>query len=1141
MPRPRRGHWRWHSNENEAVYNDLNRSKDKAKEQSLIAGSLKTTAKTWGPFGQPQHCPVTASPNNLFPPKELHSEPKGLASLLQVSGHGGWFRILQSHCLKDWWCGKDAPGQQDMAESQDEEELDPALLGSLDYHSFLHTSEAKGACSAETSPLPGTIIPTHGHKHKRIRATFHDCKPLGASLNDRRANESPVLSLSHEFTQSLSHHPFPELRETVSTIRTSSGEALAGSGRSEALKGLPKLELSVLAHIPASLIVSTISTSSSLTTTPLLCEGTLRSIPSGPLSTISSREVDAERLQPFISPLRPQPHPQLPFSSPIKILDPCTRSIVSMVGQVDDSKLEQREGDTRRSLEQTAGKFINQKKGKGLRKKISRFFSSDQPGPTADATAATTYQPLSLATSQDAERLSLSEIFDDVYNVTRGSQGSLNAGCNSYQNAGHVSNPAPPGDLLFPTKPELSGTQDCEATFTAVPVPNSSCQVKPPPLMDHLHPAIKDNLEIQQGLGVTGNKSDPQSTPRAADRHHPAEKDSGTSSCFVGPASTLQMITSTARLVEGESKATTTLGTQEIDPLPAFDRTVDLTWYRTAREQRGTIICSIPRPSSRFEPTLALFVAQFTKGRPFRKHDGTKRFPYFNLPSNVRFEIVRYLLADTDPARPILLNSQRQARPAWPADAFVSLKSVLEPLWTTMWACPRLRAEVMVVLLLTRKFHVIFSPCVRECTQPLPTTWLFRYLRLMQDVSLEIDMTKLGFGYSWDSAYMEPSITNIRGLIRKFTAEMLSRSPDNSMGSLTIHCRRYFGYRQGPNTFQGRNRARAHRYLPVGGEHDEPRATVPDQPHNYNRRSPSLPPSAAKSYSGHLRHHFDRPHRVPYLTEDQLEVANPLRALTGRVESVRMVGFSEKWTYASHLALWPEAERDAVSDTVKQCHIHRQTPSPCSYTAPGHAVFLDYGFAHGVHRYPPLPDSEPMVCVDYDNLKGLFVELGSGNVVSVTKRGAEFHFSCTDPPTPSLISGITPGNSAWPADCQSLTFVPRASRIPTPTSRDMISPVRAMRKRTPVKAAGVLGLTGTMMTSSEGCEDDGLCDTSTKPPAICNNRAGNSGNATNSPASATRLGKMADQKSRSGSDSGGTNSGELPAKRSFHFLSSRIS
>lgn len=782
----------------------------------------------------------------------------------------------------------------------------------------------------------------------------------------------------------------PICRKPIATLRERRGETLAKkAGSPEALRKLPKPELSVLTDIPVSWTSSTISPSSSLTTAPLLREGALRSIPSGPLSTISSKEIDPEKLQPFIGPLLPQqpppnrPLPQLPFPSPVKRRDTTKNFFGSMGGQGDGSEQEVGKGDIERRVEQTTEHHAGQKKVKGLRKKISRFFSSDQPGRSADATASTSYQPLSLTTSQDTERLSLSDIFDDVYNAARGSlkpgRGSQNSGRSSYQKSDRVSISAPSADFSNPMQPEHHDTHEFRRVI-ATP-PTASFKIEPPALIDH--PFVQGDPEIQDRLGLTTDKSGAIPSSRtpvrllgvpvlSASHRRLAQIDTCTSSFL--PRSDLPVagVPSKARLVKEESQATITAEThQDIDPSPAFDRTVDLTWYRTAREERGTIICSIPRPSGRFEHALTLFIAQYAKGHPFYKYDGMKRFPYFDLPNKIRFEIMRHLVSDTDTGRPILLNRKRQASPAWPDDAFVSLGSALKPLQATMWACPRLRAEVMVVLLLTRKFHVIFSPCVKECTQPLPTTWLFRYLHLMQDVSLEVDMTKLGFGHGWESTAMEANVKNISRLIRKFTAEMLTRNTVNSMGCLTIHCRRYFGYRQGPNTVQGRQYA--YKSPLISEEGCEPSPIVSGlfqndstrsdgRPRNYNLQASSLPPSAAKPYSGHLRHHADLPHRVPYVTEDQLSVASPLRALTGRVDSVRMVGFSEQWTYATHLHLWPEAERDAVTDAVKHHHIDRQTPSRHSYAAPGHAVFLDYGIDHGVHRYPPLPDSEPMVC-----------------------------------------------------------------------------------------------------------------------------------------------------------------------------------
>lgn len=742
----------------------------------------------------------------------------------------------------------------------------------------------------------------------------------------------------------------------------------------------------------------------------------------------------------------------------MKRREPIKKLFVNIGGQADGSEQVVVNEDTNMSMEEVAERRVSEKKiGKGLRKKISQFFSSDQPARSADAGTPTSYQPLSLTTSQESERVSLSDIFDEVYNAARTSlkpgRSSQNLGRSSYQKPDRGSLSDESGHFL----PLHGAYESMQAPLTP---PSASLYFEPPPLIDH--PAVRGDRKIQEKLGLINERSvavpgsgdliQPLDVPaQSVSRRRLAEIDTGTPLDFLGSALPASGAAGRARLVKQESESTIIADTiQDIDPSPAFDRTVDLTWYRRARQERGTIICPIPRPSDRFEHALSVFVAKYAKGRPFKKYNGNKRFSYFALPDKLRFEVMRHLFADTYTGKPILLNTKRQACPAWPDDAFDSLGSVLKPLEAIMWACPRLRADAMVVLLLTRKFHVIFSPFVKERSQPLPTTWFFRYLHLMQDVSLELDMTKLGFGSSWGAAGVDPKIDNIHELVRKFTAEIFTRGPANTLSCLTVHCRRYFGYRQGRHED-------AEKY-PLIGEEDKARSVLPGQARNYDHRAPSLPPSAARPYSGHLRHHADLPHRVPYVTEDHLSVASPLRTLTGRVESVRMVGFSEQWVYATHLSLWPEAERDAVPDAVKHHHIDRQTPSRHLDIAPGHAIYLDYGIDHGVHRYSPLPDSEPR---------------------------AESHKQSSNLPTPSRASAPVTERFATPAHRQSVAFVPRPSRIPTPSSCRISPTMQAMRKGTPVKAAAVLGFPGTMITSSA----DELPATPTKPRKLVPKRS----------------------------------------------------
>ncbi|KAL1858784.1 hypothetical protein Daus18300_009918 [Diaporthe australafricana] len=1058
---------------------------------------------------------------------------------------------------------QESPWHQDTAGSDGEEEPGPAFLGSLDYHNFLHGSSKAGVTSSSnTPPRAGTAVTPKNSKLNKIEAAFDDIGGPRTAVNAKSSQESPVSKPARKDSQSLAHKPCSGTLNQTATLRERRCETLAAQAYSpEALRRIPKLGLSVMTDIPVSLTSSTTSVSSSLSTAPLLREGALQSIPSGPLSTISWHGIDPDKLQPFIGPLLPQrpppnrPLPQLPFPSPVKRRVPTRHLFAKMASEVDSSRQGLVKGDAKTSMEETTvEQRVDQKKGKGLRKKISRFFASDQPTRPADVTACATYQPLSLTTSQDSQRASFSDIFDDVYNAARSSlksvRGSQNSGHSPLQKPDRASVSARAGNFLPPMSSQHYGAHECtQATTTP---PSAPLMTEPPPLIEH--PALRSDRVMRDETGlihdefvaVPGSGTPPvlplEIPALSVSRSRPAQIDNITPLAIPRSALSAPRTTNRARLVKEESQATiTTDRPPDIDPSPALDRTVDLTWYRTAREEGRSIICSIPRPSGRFEHALTLFVAQYAKGRSFNKYDGKKRFPYFDLPDKIRFEIMRHVIADTHNGKPILLNSKRQAFPAWPDDAFVSLGSVLKPLQAIMWACPRLRADAMVVLLLTRKFHVIFSPFVKERSQPLPTTWLFRYLHLMQDVRLELDMTRLGFGYGWESTAVDSKIHDIGALVRQFTAEMLTRNPANSMGCLTIHCRRYFGYRQGPNTFQGRGDVYKHPL--IGGDEDEASSLAfsgqggsarnDGQPRNHNRRAPSLPPSAAKPYSGHFRHHAHLPHRVPFVTEDQLSVANPLRTLVGRVDSVRMVGFSEQWTYATHLDLWPEAERNSVPDAVKHLHIDRQTPSRHLYAAPSHAVYLDYGIDHGVHRYPPLPDSEPMVCVDYDRENGLFVELGSGKVLSVTENGAEFACCSSEPPSSCRASVPGPGDFTTPAQRRSLTSVPRPSRIPTPSSHGNISPLmQAMRKGTPVKAAAVLGLPGTMITASEA---EHLV-TPTKRRIIRNASAETEDEVAHPPARNTHLGKLASRSGRSGSAASAFKPGKLSAKRSLHFL-----
>lgn len=505
---------------------------------------------------------------------------------------------------------------------------------------------------------------------------------------------------------------------------------------------------------------------------------------------------------------------------------------------------------------------------------------------------------------------------------------------------------------------------------------------------------------------------------------------------------------------------------KDVDPSPAFDRTVDLVWYRQSntRGDEQQRMGLLPDPMHFFHHVTSSFTARLFRGRETNKYDKLRRrFRYFDLDPKIRYRIMVALIEEHLPGKPVLLNRPFEAAPVWPDDEFARLWDVLGPLQNYLNACPDLRSDVMVALLMKQPIHVIFSPYVKGETSPLPTKWLFKYLYYMQDVRVELDMTRLGFGASWEAGAMSTKLWDIGNLVHVFVEEMLWRNArQNPMLSLTIHCRRFFGYRQGEDPHRGDKNF--YRYPLIRGENEGPgKATLhPNgQPWSIGRHSTTLPPSANNPYSGHRRHHSYNPDRVPFVHESHMSIANAFTKLAGRVWSVRMCGLSEKWVRENHMKFWPADEYANVVDHA--IHIDRYMPTKHSYVHPGHAVYVDYGINCGVHRFPPLPDSEPMVCVGYDGANDYFVEAGSGNILTVFEGGVEVIARCEHPPLPrSELARL--GGPAVPLDGFARRPSSRShrvvtpSRIPTPVGGVASPAMRAMREGTPHKALRILGL-----------------------------------------------------------------------------------
>lgn len=842
--------------------------------------------------------------------------------------------------------------------------------------------------------------------------------------------------------------------------------------------------------------------------------------PPGPAGFISWREIDPEKLKPFIGPLLPQqPPPNKPLPLPPSTSEQRRRenSVQSNLAgnkttmDEDDSfslgppsedmpeaktPAKQRLGNTSDTVEdgsvfKSVEKSIKTKH-RSLRNKVSTLFGEQAapqtPGASNTSTSTSTYRPLSL-NSHQSDSISFSDIFDNIVSAARTSTASGRLSMSTLSREANTNAPAPTQAMIEPinvqrhsSAPEasetvahrLAGRVD-QATLADLLAASNEA---PPPLTEH--PAVRGDLSLQARLGLLDVNANPSSVtgtmparstafpwtsglrvaPLNVGRQRPTQVAVATRHASRSTVASVEPLEGhTTRYVMNATDAARGRQLEEdVDPDPAFDRTVDVVWYRhTNRVGESIRLGYVPNPAKIFEHVSDVFMIKHSRGQETTKYDELGgRFRYFDLDADIRFNIMKKLLEDYLPGKPILLGFKSQASPAWPADNFATLKEVLDPLQAFIRACPRLRADVMTALLMIQPFHVIFTPYVRPAGHPLATKWLFDYVYFMQDLRVEVDMTKQGFRSEWEATGLSVQLQVLGDHVHSLVERLLKRCPrSNPIASLTIHCRRHFGYRQGENPYDGDEDFYKH---PLVGVQDQAKASHArkGQPWNRGVKSASLPPSANNPYSGHRRHHGYARDRVPFVHEGHMSVFNPFLKLAGRVWIVRMAGLSESWVSENRMKFWTQAESDAIPDKAKMVHADRYTPSRHAYAAPGYAVYLDYGLRSGIHRFPPLPNSEPMVCAEYDPENDMFIEVGSGNVLGVVENGVEVIARARYPPVPIRDLPV-PGGPAVPID----TFnILRPSKIPMTTSGATSPVLEAAKKGYPSKALRLLGLSG---------------------------------------------------------------------------------
>lgn len=236
----------------------------------------------------------------------------------------------------------------------------------------------------------------------------------------------------------------------------------------------------------------------------------------------------------------------------------------------------------------------------------------------------------------------------------------------------------------------------------------------------------------------------------------------------------------------GQSPELDSLPKDGSQTFPPWDRVIDVVYHQYRRGQETG-----PDNDNLFQRCLASFLSLFQRGE-----ETYPKIGYLGLPDRVRFLVCKHLVAihATEDPKPICLTSRLTWADVWEPQNFSSLHDLLRALDPFMRVSFGCFADTMLVILMTQRFHIIYTPFVNHYFNPLVFPWYRKYGRYMRNVILELDLTRLGFGPSRQALKLISGTVNIDVLVRMFVDVQLER-PAGTLKSLVLLCRRFYGCR----------------------------------------------------------------------------------------------------------------------------------------------------------------------------------------------------------------------------------------------------------------------------------------------------------------------------------------------------------
>ncbi|KAI1841074.1 hypothetical protein JX266_012732 [Neoarthrinium moseri] len=207
---------------------------------------------------------------------------------------------------------------------------------------------------------------------------------------------------------------------------------------------------------------------------------------------------------------------------------------------------------------------------------------------------------------------------------------------------------------------------------------------------------------------------------------------------------------------------------------------------------------------------------RLTRGRTYTAGESCM---LLKLPVGARLIIWGYVMHD-DPSlepKPIRMQAFNPFfKDVWHIAGFENTKELFWSSRGALSSCFSIRMDLLAYVLTTHRFHFVFSPHVKERLCAEMFHWIDQYSHLMRHITIELDLSKLGFGPSSSAAHLVPGNLNVTASVARFT-EIQVAHRSMSLANLVLLARRYHGTRAAETEDHGRSKLR--QYCPPDGDY----------------------------------------------------------------------------------------------------------------------------------------------------------------------------------------------------------------------------------------------------------------------------------------------------------------------------------